>query len=204
MKRSIQEIIELLVFGLIALLVGTGLLWVVGWAFGGVGYVLKLLAGLIWSLLRFVVPIAVVGAAVYALVRLLQGQRNERAETAASTQGSVSTSDTTGAPRTGSASAGAGASAASTPASPPPAAEATSTKAVEPESQRAAVVEEAVEEEVRDTDVGMGVNDEDRMRARPQPEPKEPLNHAGEGDETSGDESQGGSPERDTDEDARR
>ena len=75
MKRSIQEIIELLVFGLIAVLIGTGLLWVVGWVIGGLGALFKIIAGLIWSLLRFVVPIAVVGAAVYALVRLLQGQR---------------------------------------------------------------------------------------------------------------------------------
>jgi uncharacterized membrane protein len=89
MKRSVQEIVELLVFGLIALLIGTGLLWLAGWVFDLLGVLLKFFAGLIWSLLRFIVPVAVVAAIVYALVRLFQQQRergNEKSErTAAAT-----------------------------------------------------------------------------------------------------------------------
>jgi uncharacterized membrane protein len=79
MKRSVQEIVELLVFGLIALLIGTALLWLVGWVFDLLGVLLKFFAGLIWSLLRFIVPVAIVAAIVYALVRLFQHQR-ERAD----------------------------------------------------------------------------------------------------------------------------
>ena len=74
MRRSLQEIIELVVFGLIALLLGTGLIWLVGWILGGAGFLLKYVAGLIWSLLRFIIPIAVGAAVVYALVRLIQNQ----------------------------------------------------------------------------------------------------------------------------------
>ena len=114
MKRSIQEIIELLVFGLIAVLIGTGLLWVVGWVIGGLGALFKLIAALIWSLLRFVVPIAVVGAAVYALVRLLQGQRGEPATARTTTE------TTTGTP-TGSRPAGSSASEGTVTQAPQPA-----------------------------------------------------------------------------------
>ena len=74
MRRSLQEIIELVVFGLIALLLGTGLIWLVGWILGLTGLLLKFVAGLIWSLLRFIIPIAVGAAVVYALVRLIQNQ----------------------------------------------------------------------------------------------------------------------------------
>jgi hypothetical protein len=74
MKRSVQEIIELAVFGLIALLVGTGVLWLTGWVLGGLGWLLQLVSGLLWSLLRFVVPVAIAAGLVYLLVRWLQGQ----------------------------------------------------------------------------------------------------------------------------------
>jgi uncharacterized membrane protein len=191
MKRSIQEIIELLVLGLIALLVGTGLLWVVGWTFGGVGYLLKLLAGLIWSLLRFVVPNAMVGAAVYALVRLLQGQRTERPDTAATTHGSTTASKTVD-----TAPARTGTPPATKPASPPPAAEATTTKAVEPESQRAAVVEEAVQD--ADTAERDRTRDRTGQGSQSTPEP------ASEDDGEQDDEGDSGSLGEDADEDARR
>lgn len=69
-----QEIVELLVFALLALLVGTGLVWLAGWAMEGIGFVFRWLAGLVWSLLRFVVPVAIVAAAVYALVKVLRRQ----------------------------------------------------------------------------------------------------------------------------------
>lgn len=84
MRRSLQEIIELVVFGLIALLLGTGLIWLVGWILGLTGLLLKFVAGLIWSLLRFIIPIAVGAAVVYALVRLIQNQ-NRGKPTPAST-----------------------------------------------------------------------------------------------------------------------
>jgi len=66
-----QEVVELVIFALIALLVGTGVVWLAGWLLGLVGTVLTWLAGLVWSLLRFLVPIAVVAGAVYLLVKLM-------------------------------------------------------------------------------------------------------------------------------------
>lgn len=75
MKRSLQEYVELVVFGLIALLVGTGLLWVVGWVLSLGGIVLKGLAGLLWMLLRFIVPVAIAGGLVYFLVKAAQGRQ---------------------------------------------------------------------------------------------------------------------------------
>ena len=82
MKRSQQEVVELLVFGLIALLIATGVLWVVGWLLGLIGAVFVWLAGVIWSLLRFIIPVAVLAAAVYVLVVLARKQgRGETAGT---------------------------------------------------------------------------------------------------------------------------
>ncbi|HKI57434.1 MAG TPA: hypothetical protein VKB31_09810, partial [Trueperaceae bacterium] len=85
MKRSFQEVVELVVFGLIALLIGTGLLWLVGWVFGLVGLLMKFLAGLIWWLLRYIVPIAIVAGLIYFLVRVLQGDRRDQATPATAT-----------------------------------------------------------------------------------------------------------------------
>ncbi len=76
MKRSLQEIVELIVFGLIALLIGTGVLWLLGWLFGIVGIVFKFIAGLIWMLLRFIIPIAIVAGVVYFIVRMLTKPKN--------------------------------------------------------------------------------------------------------------------------------
>ena len=66
-----QEVVELVVFALIALLVGTGLVWLSGWILGLVGTVLTWFAGLVWSLLRFLVPVAIVAGLVYLLVQFL-------------------------------------------------------------------------------------------------------------------------------------
>ena len=79
MKRSIQEIIELVVFALIAVLIGTGVLWLVGWLIGLVGMLFMWVAGLLWWLLIRVIPVVVIIAAVYALFRLLQRRSQERA-----------------------------------------------------------------------------------------------------------------------------
>ncbi|HZJ09068.1 MAG TPA: hypothetical protein VFD39_05190 [Trueperaceae bacterium] len=82
MRRSLQEYVELVVFGLIALLVGTGLLWVVGWVLALGGIVLKSLAGLLWMLLRFIVPVAIAGGLVYFLVKAIQGRQGKDRATA--------------------------------------------------------------------------------------------------------------------------
>ncbi len=98
MKRSLQEVVELVVFGLVALLVGTALVWVLGWVLSLGGALFKALAGLLWLLLRFIVPIAIVAGLVYFLVKALQGRGTEAAAAGAAT-----------AAGTGSAASGSGA-----------------------------------------------------------------------------------------------
>src|SRR5690606_10027035 len=75
MKRSLQEYVELVVFGLVALLVGTGLLWLVGWVLSLGGIALRWVAGLLWTLLRFIVPVAIAGGLVYFLVKAAQDRQ---------------------------------------------------------------------------------------------------------------------------------
>ena len=82
MKRSMQEIVELVVFGLIAVLLATGVLWLVGWLLGLVSTALIWLAGLVWAVLQFIVPVAVVAGIVYLVVRLVQQNQDGRAEAA--------------------------------------------------------------------------------------------------------------------------
>ena len=77
MKRSLQEIAELVVFGLIALLVGTGLIWLLGGLFGILGSVFFWLSGLLWYLLKFIIPIALVLGVVFFLVRLVVNPRKK-------------------------------------------------------------------------------------------------------------------------------
>jgi hypothetical protein len=77
-----QEIVELVVFGLIAVLVGTGVLWLVGWLIGLLGSLFMWLAGLLWLVLKYIVPVFVILGAVYYLFRLLQN-RNQGGSAAA-------------------------------------------------------------------------------------------------------------------------
>ena len=77
MKRSLQEIIELVAFGLIALLIATGLIWLVGWILGLVGVLFQIVAGFLWAILRYLIPIAIIAAAVYFLVKLIQNRNKQ-------------------------------------------------------------------------------------------------------------------------------
>lgn len=77
-----QEIVELVVFGLIAVLVGTGVLWLVGWLIGLVGSLFMWLAGLLWLVLRYIVPVFVILGAIYYLFRLLQNRNRSGSGTA--------------------------------------------------------------------------------------------------------------------------
>jgi predicted lipid-binding transport protein (Tim44 family) len=74
MKRSLQEVVELVVFGLIALLIGTGLLWLVGWVLGLVSVVFTAIAGWIWQLLRFIIPVAIAAGVIYFIYRMITGR----------------------------------------------------------------------------------------------------------------------------------
>ncbi len=88
-----QEIIELVIFGLIALLLGTGLLWGVGWLLDLVGIVFRFFAGLIWSLLRFIIPIVIVGGVAYALFRFFQSRSDRGADSEAAPAAAPTTID---------------------------------------------------------------------------------------------------------------
>jgi len=74
MRRTPQEIVELVVFGLIALLLGTGVLWLLGVIFGFVGTLLGWLAALLWGIVSFLVPVAIVAGVIVLIVRLVQGK----------------------------------------------------------------------------------------------------------------------------------
>ncbi len=80
MKRSLQEVVELVVFGLIALLIGTGLLWLVGWLLGLVSVVFVAIAGWVWQLLRFIIPVALAAGVIFFIYRLITG-RNKSVQT---------------------------------------------------------------------------------------------------------------------------
>lgn len=85
MKRSVQEILELIVFGLIAIVVGMLLLWGAGWVFTWLGLLLRYIGGFIWLILRYVIPVAIVALVVYFLVKLVMNQRDKSAGETAST-----------------------------------------------------------------------------------------------------------------------
>lgn len=75
MKRSVQEIVELVVFGAIALLIGTGVLWLAGWIFTGLGWLSLAVSGLIWRVLIVLVPIVIVAGLIYWLATRMLQQR---------------------------------------------------------------------------------------------------------------------------------
>jgi hypothetical protein len=77
MKRSLQEVIELVVFGLIALLIGTGLLWLVGWLLGIVSVVFTAIAGWVWQLLRFIIPVALAAGVIFFIYRLITNRNTK-------------------------------------------------------------------------------------------------------------------------------
>jgi len=79
MKRSLQEILELVVFGLIAIVVGMLLLWGAGWVFTWLGLLLRYLGGFIWLILKYIIPVAIVALVVYFLVKLVMNQQNKPA-----------------------------------------------------------------------------------------------------------------------------
>ena len=79
MKRSVQEILELIVFGLIAIIVGMLLLWGAGWVFTWLGLLLRYIGGFIWLILKYVIPVAIVALVVYFLVKLVMNQQSKPA-----------------------------------------------------------------------------------------------------------------------------
>lgn len=70
--RTLQDILEWLVLGL---LIAVGLLlalWLGGWVFTFLGKVLLALSGLIWTILKYAVPALILVGLAYLAVRFLQ------------------------------------------------------------------------------------------------------------------------------------
>jgi uncharacterized membrane protein len=74
-ERSLQDILEWVVLGLLIAVAALVLLWVGGWLFTFLGGILKWLAGFVWAVLRVLVPVLVVAAVVYLIVRFVQKPR---------------------------------------------------------------------------------------------------------------------------------
>ncbi len=70
--RSLQDILEWVVLGLLIAVAVLVVLWVGGWLFTFLGAVLKGLAGFVWALLRVLVPVLIVAAVVYFVLRFVQ------------------------------------------------------------------------------------------------------------------------------------
>lgn len=84
MNRSFQEIVELAIFGVIALAIGTGLLWVLGYVLQAVGWLSTKIAGWIWLPVRFLLLIAIVVIAVYFIWKFIQDRNSAKAAKPAS------------------------------------------------------------------------------------------------------------------------
>ncbi|MFN3369029.1 MAG: hypothetical protein ACK4G4_00955 [Thermus sp.] len=72
MERSLRNILEWVVLGLLVVVGVLLALWVGGWVFTFLGRVLLALSGLIWELLRFAIPLLILAAIGYGVVYLLQ------------------------------------------------------------------------------------------------------------------------------------
>src|SRR5690625_2169736 len=105
MKRSVQEIVELVVFGAIALLIGTGVLWLTGWIFSGLGWLFQAVSGLVWRLLIVLVPIVLVVGLIYWLVNMYSAQRRTAAATGPTSPAAAPAGEPAAAPVSESSSA---------------------------------------------------------------------------------------------------
>lgn len=85
MKRSIQEYVELAIFALIAAFLATAFIWLAGWGVTGLGHLLRLLANLLWWLLKFILPIALVLIAGYVIYRVIRSRGNNQPQSAPAT-----------------------------------------------------------------------------------------------------------------------
>lgn len=72
MERTLRDILEWVVLGLLVVVGVLLALWVGGWVFSFLGRVLLALSGLIWELLKFAIPLLILAAIGYGVVYLLQ------------------------------------------------------------------------------------------------------------------------------------
>ncbi|WP_337843808.1 hypothetical protein [Thermus sp.] len=72
MERTLRDILEWVVLGLLVVVGVLLFLWVGGWVFTFLGKLLLALSGFIWTLLTYVVPILIIAAIGYGVVYFLQ------------------------------------------------------------------------------------------------------------------------------------
>ncbi|MFN4070121.1 MAG: hypothetical protein ACK4HT_00945 [Thermus caldifontis] len=72
MERTLRDVLEWVVLGLLVVVGVLLALWVGGWVFSFLGRVLLALSGLIWELLKFAIPLLILVAIGYGVVYLLQ------------------------------------------------------------------------------------------------------------------------------------
>jgi hypothetical protein len=72
MERTLRDILEWVVLGLLVVVGVLLALWVGGWVFTFLGKVLLALSGLIWTLLTYAIPVLIVAAIGYGVVYFLQ------------------------------------------------------------------------------------------------------------------------------------
>ncbi|AFV75936.1 hypothetical protein YIM1640_07150 [Thermus oshimai] len=72
MERTLRDILEWVVLGLLVVVGVLLFLWVGGWVFTFLGKLLLAISGLIWTLLTYVVPVLIIAAIGYGVVYLLQ------------------------------------------------------------------------------------------------------------------------------------
>lgn len=74
MDRTLRDILEWVVLGLLVVVGLLLVLWVGGWVFTFLGRVLLALSGLIWVLLKYLIPVLIVAGIGYGVFYLLQGR----------------------------------------------------------------------------------------------------------------------------------
>ncbi|MCS6868930.1 MAG: hypothetical protein NZ846_07450 [Thermus sp.] len=72
MERTLRDILEWVVLGLLVVVGVLLALWVGGWVFTFLGRVLLALSGLIWTLLTYAIPLLILAGIGYGVVYYLQ------------------------------------------------------------------------------------------------------------------------------------
>lgn len=72
MERTLRDILEWVVLGLLVVVGVLLFLWVGGWVFTFLGKLLLALSGFIWTLLTYAVPVLIIAAIGYGVVYFLQ------------------------------------------------------------------------------------------------------------------------------------
>ncbi len=78
MERTLRDILEWVVLGLLVVVGLLLVLWVGGWVFTFLGRVLLALSGLIWTLLTYLIPVLIIAAIGYGVVYFLQRRQAQQ------------------------------------------------------------------------------------------------------------------------------